>query len=51
MLRLLRSWAEFPPRSGGSSVGGHNYFMLNIRDLKMTLGGRVPFEGAFFRFN
>ena len=51
MLLLLRSWARFPSRSGGSSAGGHDYFMLNIRDLKMTQSGRVLFEVASFRFN
>jgi ATP-binding cassette, subfamily F, member 3 len=51
MLRLPRSLFKFPPHSGGSSVGDHDYFMLNIRDLKMTLGGRLLFEGASFGVN
>ena len=51
MLRLLRSSGKFPFAQQHLSVGGHDYFMLNIRDLKMTLGGRVLFEGASFGVN
>ena len=51
MLRLPQRLAEYPPRSGGPAGGDHDYFMLNIRDLKMTLGGRVLFEGASFGVN
>src|SRR5882724_5352277 len=33
------------------TVGEHTCFMLLIRDLKMTLGGRTLFENASFQLN
>jgi ATP-binding cassette, subfamily F, member 3 len=34
-----------------AKAGGHDYFMLIIRDLKMTIGARTLFENASFQVN
>jgi ATP-binding cassette subfamily F protein 3 len=41
----------FPPFSDANALTTTNIFMLIIRDLKMTLGGRTLFENASFQVN
>src|SRR2546423_3293185 len=49
MLRLPRS--QNSPRAEALMLRRRFYFMLTIRDLKMSLGGRVLFENASFGVN
>ena len=51
MLRLTRSAGQILLAQRRSFVGEQSFFMLTIRDLKMTLGGRVLFENATFGVN